>query len=240
MALGRLDGMTHTHHDEHGHETDGHAEAWQPDPATLHTAEVWDARYGGTEPVWSGNVNKRVAEQTGDLAPGDALELGCGEGADAVWLADHGWTVTATDVSGVVVDRNRERSSTLPAEVAARLTWERVDVKAWDPPAAAFDLASLQFLHLPADVFADLQRRLAVAVRPGGRLLVVNHDPHDHESGLRPHGLPGMMPTPAETVALLDEAVWEVEVAETQPRRWTMPDGTEATVHDAVVRARRR
>ncbi|GAB2478072.1 class I SAM-dependent methyltransferase [Jatrophihabitans fulvus] len=224
--------MTHAHHD---HATDA------PDPATMHTAAVWDERYGTTEAVWSGNVNQRLAEQASDLPPGDALELGCGEGADAVWLAQRGWTVTASDVSGVVVDKNRARSeATLPADVAARLTWVRSDIKEWQPPAAAYDLVSMQFLHLPAELFADVQRRVAVAVRPGGRLLVVNHDPRDHEAGLRPHGLPGMMPRPEEIAAMLDPHAWDVEVAETQARRWTMPDGDEATVHDAVVRARRR
>ena len=74
------------------------------DPAALLTQEFWDARYGSADQIWSGNPNLRLVEQVADLAPGTALDLGCGEGADAIWLAAHGWQVTGIDVSTVASD----------------------------------------------------------------------------------------------------------------------------------------
>ncbi|HEY8300849.1 MAG TPA: methyltransferase domain-containing protein, partial [Jatrophihabitans sp.] len=104
------------------------------DASTLHAPEYWNERYSGRDPVWSGKVNQRLAEQTETMAPGAALDIGCGEGGDAVWLAQRGWTVTAVDVSDVVIDKARAHAEqSLPDDVAARITWQAADVRTWQP-----------------------------------------------------------------------------------------------------------
>ncbi len=216
------------------------------DAATLHTPEYWDERYAAHEPVWSGKVNQRLVEQTAHLQPGDAIDIGCGEGGDAVWLAQQGWTVTAVDVSAIVIDKARAHAAaTLPAEVARRVTWQPADVRTWQPPADSADLVSMQFLHLTEPLLAEVQARLALTVRTGGTLLIVNHDPLDLHSGIGRPDIPGVMLAASTIVARLDPDDWEVEVAEAFPRE---AHGHEAhgheghgvTVHDTVVRARRR
>jgi SAM-dependent methyltransferase len=208
------------------------------DAATLHTAEFWDERYAGRDAVWSGKVNQRLQEQTDDLTPGDALDLGCGEGGDAVWLAQRGWRVTAVDVSAVVIEKARTSAAEiLPGEVAGRITWHPADVRTWQPPADAFDLVSMQFIHLTEALLPDVQARLAVSVRPGGVLLIVNHDPLDLQTTLGRPNIPGIMLSAATIVATLDPALWQVDVAEPFPRPFTDPEGRPITIHDTVVRA---
>ncbi|MGH8862909.1 MAG: class I SAM-dependent methyltransferase [Jatrophihabitantaceae bacterium] len=205
---------------------------------TAHTAAFWDERYAGSEPVWSGRVNQRLVEQTGPLMPGAALDIGCGEGGDAVWLAGQGWTVLAVDVSVVVIDKARAHAvAALDGEVAGRITWQQADLRTWQPPAGSFDLVSMQFLQLPRAVLTDTQARLAVAVRPGGTLLIVNHDLLDlHTTAGRPN-LPEMFLTVDEIAATLDSDCWRAEVVESFQRPFTDHDGNPITIHDAVVRA---
>jgi SAM-dependent methyltransferase len=211
------------------------------DATTLHTPEYWDGRYSAHEPVWSGTVNQRLVEQTADLQPGDAIDIGCGEGGDAVWLAQHGWTVTAVDVSTVVIDKARAHASvSLPAEVADRITWQPADVRTWQPPAESADLVSLQFVHLTEPLLAEVQARLAVSVREGGTLLIVNHDPLDVHSGIGRPDIPGIMLAASAIVACLDADLWHVEVAEPFARPAKSHEGVDVTVHDTVVRATRR
>jgi SAM-dependent methyltransferase len=216
------------------------------DAATLHTPEYWDERYASHEPVWSGKVNRRLVEQTADLQPGDAIDIGCGEGGDAVWLAQQGWTVTAVDVSAVVIEKARAHAAaSLPAELASRITWRPADVRTWQPPADSADLVSIQFVHLTEPLLAEVQARLAITLRTGGTLLIVNHDPLDLHSGVGRPDIPGVMLAASAIVACLDPALWELEVAEPFPREAHVRearghDGHGITVHDTVVRARRR
>jgi SAM-dependent methyltransferase len=208
---------------------------------TIFTADYWDERYGTADPVWSGQPNQRLVEQVADLRPGSALDLGCGEGADSVWLAEQGWTVLGADVSPIVIAKARTHAEqSLPADVAARITWQAADLLTWVPPSAAFDLASLQFLHLPLTVLTPVQARLADAVRPDGILLVVYHDHRDTHGSRHHQELPEMFPTVDEVATALDPERWEIELAEVQPRPGLDPDGNPTTRNDAVVRARRR
>jgi SAM-dependent methyltransferase len=174
-----------------------------------------------------------VAEATG-LAPGAALDAGCGAGRDARWLAERGWRVTAVDFSEAALRQARERAAALDVEAAARIEWLAADLTGWTPPAEAFDLVSAQYVHLPtAAARDDLYRRLAAAVAPGGTLLVAGHlTPHGHT------GAPTELYLDAEAVAAgFDTDAWEV-VAETRPRR--AADAHEDFEGDAVLKARRR
>lgn len=205
---------------------------------TAHSADFWDERYGGSDPVWSGQANMRLVEHSGHLQAGSALDIGCGEGGDAVWLARRGWKVLAVDVSAIAIGRARAQAEAdLEAEVAGRISWQQADIRTWQPPAAAFDLVSMQFLHLPRATLLEVQARLAASVRPGGELLIVNHDLLDlHTSAGRPHA-PELFLRAEEIAATLEPDRWRPEVVGAFPRPFTDPDGRAITIHDAVVRA---
>ena len=207
-------------------------------PPDRHGRAYWDARYASRERIWSGEPNRRLVDEAASLPPARALDAGSGEGADALWLADRGWWVTAVDVSPVALARAAARAAEHGDEVAGRIAWEHADVRTWSPPLAAFDLVSAQFLHPPPDVRPQVVRRLAGAVAPGGVLLYVGHDPSD--LGVVPRGHAELLPAASAIAQLLDREAWDVEVAEARPRPGTHPDGRAVTLHDAVLRARRR
>ncbi|GAB3685639.1 NAD(P)/FAD-dependent oxidoreductase [Angustibacter aerolatus] len=224
----------------HGHQHGGgHGEV---DVAEMFEQPWWEERYGADEAVWSGRVNPRLAQHAADLVPGTALDVGCGEGADTIWLAQRGWHVTALDFSAAGIARARAHAEA--AGVADRITWVQADVRTWTPPSAAFDLVSSQFMHQAPAVRGPLFDRLADAVRPGGTLLVVGHHPLDLQTGLRTpgprHAMLEMMFTAGEVADGLDAERWSVEVAEAAGRVVTGPDGRAIVAHDAVLRARRR
>lgn len=201
--------------------------------------DFWEERYAGHTRVWSGRPNPQLVAETGDLAPGTALDAGCGEGADALWLASRGWRVTAADFAATALRRAREHAESFDADAARRIDWLEADLTGWAPPEERFDLVSSQFVHL-AGAREAFFRRLAAAVAPGGTLLVVGHHPSDLETTVGRPPLPELFFTAEEVAACLDPGRWDVLVAEARPRPATDPDGNEATVHDSVLRARRR
>jgi cyclopropane fatty-acyl-phospholipid synthase-like methyltransferase len=207
------------------------------DPAHF-TQEFWDERYRSAGRLWSGQPNAQLVAQAAGLPPGEALDAGCGEGADAIWLASRGWTVTAVDVSAVALDRAAGHAA---AEgVADRVTWRREDLLTWEPAPLRFDLVSAQFMHLPNAELKSMHARLAAAVRPGGTLLVVSHHPDDRHANVgRPDHL-GMFPSAEQLGAALDPARWEIVVAGAFEREATDLDGKPATVKDSVLRVTRR
>jgi SAM-dependent methyltransferase len=206
------------------------------DPMRLFTAEFWDQRYGATEHLWSGNPNTHLVAQVAELVPGAALDVGSGEGADAIWLAQQGWRVTGLDVSQVALDRAAEHAAA--AGLAHRITWRHADLLAWEPGDQRYDLVSAQFMHLPGPARHALYGQLAEAVLPGGTLLIVGHHPDDDVQG-RPH-VPGALFTPEELAAQLDPAKWEVVVAAAPGREVVDAEGQSRTMHDSVLRAIRR
>lgn len=225
-------------HAEAGHDGAGHHGGNGGDGA----ARLWDDMYRSRPRVWSGRPNPQLVAEAGGLAPGTALDLGCGEGADALWLAEHGWTVTAVDVSAVAL----ERAAAHAAETGfgQRVTWLQRDLETW-APEERFDLVSAQFLHSTEMPWQRSHRVAADAVGPGGTLLVVGH----HPDGLPPwashaadsHAGSGRYFTPEQLVAELGIAPpeWSVEVAESREREATGPDGQMAILADAVLRATR-
>jgi SAM-dependent methyltransferase len=213
-----------------------------PDVAELFTAEFWDERYGSKPAVWSGRPNRRLVERASDLAPGAALDVGCGEGADVIWLASKGWQVTGVDVSRVALSRAAAVALQVSddPEVAARIIWRQADALGYEPEAGAYDLVSSQFMQLPSAQRPEYHARLAAAVGPGGSLLVVGHDMSDLDTTMgRPH-LPDLFFTADEVAAGLDPGAWEVLVAAALERPAVDPDGCDITVRDAVVHAVRR
>jgi SAM-dependent methyltransferase len=207
----------------------------------MFTQAYWDARYGGHRHVWSGRPNPNLVSEAAGLTPGRAIDVGCGEGADAIWLARQGWEVTGADVSPVGLARAARNAEDAGAEIAARITWRRVDLFAdeWTP-LGSHDLVTSQYLHLPPEARERSVRRLADAVAPGGDLLVAAHHPSDLDiPGLRPH-VPELFCTADELAVHLDDAEWEIVSAAAPERTVTGPEGTPVTIRDTVLHARRR
>jgi len=223
-----------------------------PDFTIGFTQEFWDDRYRSSGQLWSGQPNPQLVAQAAGLTPGEALDVGSGEGADAIWLASLGWTVTAVDISAVALERAAGHAATCGNEIARRISWRQADLLSWDPGLQQYDLVSAQFMYLPAAELESLHRRLAAAVRPGGTLLVVLHHPDGMPLGARPQPGPGLAGTadgrallalgaqPQRLAAALDPAAFEILVAEAIPRQVTDSDGQPATLLDTVLRAVRR
>jgi SAM-dependent methyltransferase len=158
-----------------------------PDATIQFTREFWDERYRSAQQLWSGQPNAQLVAQTAGLTPGRALDVGCGEGADAIWLASQGWTVTAADISAVALERAAAHAAERGDEIAGRISWCQADLFSWDPGSQHYDLVSAQFMYLPEAELKSLHRRLAAAVRPGGTLLVVLHHPDSMHAGGASH-----------------------------------------------------
>ncbi len=189
----------------------------------------WDERYRTEELVWKAEPNRFLVAEVGSLRPGRALDLACGEGRNALWLAERGWEVVGVDFSAVGLDKARS----LAASRGLRVELVEADLREWDPPEASFDLVVLMYLHLPA---ADRRQVLAAASRalaPGGTLLVVGHDSTNLTDGVGGPQDASVLYTPDEIAAELSGV--KLERAERVRRR--LEDGREAI--DALVRARR-
>jgi SAM-dependent methyltransferase len=202
-------------------------------------AAFWDARYSSAHSLWSGNPNRQLVAEAAGLAPGTALDAGAGEGADAIWLAERGWQVTAVDVSGVALGRAAGHAAKAGDEVAARIRWQREDLRDWIPPERAYDLVTSQYLHLPGTLRSTLLARLAAAVRDGGTLLIVGHHPMDLETTLQRPNHPELMFTGDDLVSEIGGDGWEIVTNVAAEREATDPDGRPVTAHDTVFRARR-
>ncbi|WP_082606175.1 SAM-dependent methyltransferase [Nocardioides sp. Root190] len=223
------------HHSDHDHSLEALREALTP--------EFWDERYAGSDRVWSGNPNQRLVEQVADLTPGTALDVACGEGGDAIWLAGQGWEVTAVDVSEVALARVAAHAE--EAGVGDHLKLGFYDALADPRPAHrhTFDLVTVSFLHVPVEDFPAIYQGIAEAVAPGGRLLVTAHHPHDVTSGARHDHGPGLLFEPDRVLDVLGaeapDSAWEIEVTDTPTRVQASDDGP-FEVRDTIVRLRRR
>jgi SAM-dependent methyltransferase len=205
----------------------------QIDPkAGMMDGQFWEDRYRSRNQVFSGDPNGVLVTEVTGLPPGQALDVGCGEGADALWLARHGWQVTAVDISPTALQRAAE------ADTDGRVTWTRADLTTTPPQAGAFDLVSVQYFPLQYQPDHTALRGLLDAVAPGGILLFGSHDPAD----LSPRPAEGFDPNDyyqSDDLAKLLDHDWTVQVNETRPRTAPTPAGTHHT-HDTVLRAQRR
>lgn len=226
----------HDHHHTEGEHANG-GDLTEVPAADFLTAGFWDARYSTSDRLWSGHVNDALAEVTRDLVPGRALDAGCGEGGDALWLAERGWEVTGTDVSPVALSRAAAYAQEVG--LADRTRWEQHDLLTWAPEPGSFHLVLASFVHLPSGTRREVYAALAASVAPGGGFVVLAH--HYSDVGVVPRpDLPDLFFTPEELVADLDPEAWEVVMATVRPRVATHPEGHPVTVHDTVLHARRR
>src|SRR5688572_24453702 len=199
-------------------------------------AAEWDARYSeGEGAKWSGRPNGRLVAEVAGLTPGRALDVGCGEGADAIWLAQRGWEVTAIDVSDVAIRRAREAAEL----AAASVDWVSGDALQASFPSGAFDLVSMQYPALPKAAGEAAVRTLLDTVRPGGLLLAVYHDLDDeHRDHMKSKGVdPADYVGADDLVGLLGDD-FTVELQGVEPRI-DPPPGT-PHIADVILRARRR
>ena len=197
----------------------------------------WEGHYRRRERVWSGRANPVLVDVAGSLPAGTALDLGCGEGGDAIWLARQGWRVTAVDLSATALDR--ASADAVAAGVEARIDFGRHDLASTFPDGA-FDLVSAQYLHSPVELPRDhVLRAAARAVSPGGLLLIVGHGSVRLPGARRP-GPHAQFPTPEEVLAALDLSPgrWSTERLGSPERQAVGPDGRSFTVTDNVVAVR--
>ncbi|MCZ9352743.1 class I SAM-dependent methyltransferase [Streptomyces mutabilis] len=206
-------------------------------PATAPAAEFWEARYRDTDRVWSGRPNDLLVREASDLAPGTALDLGCGEGADAVWLASRGWRVTGVDISGTALERAAGHAA--DAGVGDRVVWERHELGR-SFPEGSFDLVSAQFLQSPVELDQRaVLRDAARAVADGGTLLLVLHAGWPSWQTEPPFD--AVFPTLDGVLAelALPDGEWAIETKETVRRPSVSPEGVEGFREDHVWRLRR-
>ncbi len=198
----------------------------------------WNDRYNTAPALWSGNPNQHLVAETRDLPPGTALDVACGEGADAIWLSDQGWQVTAIDISTVALDRAAQRErARRPGN--KKITWQQADLLTWQP-TSTYDLITVQYVHLPPDLRDQVFTKLRTAVAENGTLLVAAHHVTDLDTTMaRPQHMRDFFYTGDDIAKLLDPADWRIVTDKAAPRQAKDPDGHEVTIHDTVFRARR-
>ena len=191
--------------------------------------EDWNLRHGEADLLFGSEPNRFLVAEAAALSPGRALDLACGSGRNAVWLAQQGWSVVAADFADVALERARG----LAAERGVDVEWVEADLRTWEPQPRAFDLVVVLYLQLPAEELRPIMRRASAAVAAGGTILVVGHHSDNLESGSGGPKDPRVLFTPEEVAAELGGL--EVEKAQAVLRP---VEGDRAAI-DALVRARR-
>jgi len=193
-------------------------------------AHDWDARYRGATRLWTERPNQPLVEEISGLTAGRALDLGSGEGRNAVWLAEQGWQVTAVDFSRVAL----ERAAAGAQRTGVQVEWVQADLTQYTPAAAAFDLVVILYLHLPADARRRVLEQADTALRPGGRLLIVGHDLENLAAGHGGPQEPSILYTPDRIAAEVPGLT--IARAHTVKRQVQTVEGI-ATAFDTVVLA---
>ena len=205
-----------------------------PSPTAV---DFWEERYAGSSRVGSGAPNRSLVDVVADLTPGRALDLGCGEGADVIWLARHRWQASGVDISETAIARARAAAADLGLPDAR---FEAADLSTWRPDGQ-YDLVTASFLQSPVALSrAEILRAVADRIAPGGHLLVIAHAEAPPWSRLRHAHADGHhadFPTPDDELAslALDPSEWTVRIAEVRSRDAVGPDGDEAVLLDSVV-----
>jgi SAM-dependent methyltransferase len=197
-------------------------------------SEEWNRRYAGSELLWTARPNRFLVAEAAALAPGRALDLACGEGRNAVWLAERGWRATGVDFSVVGLAKARR----LAEARGVTVEWVHADLREYRPEPRVFDLVLAFYLQLPQDERRPILRRAAEALAAGGTFLLVAHDSSNLEHGHGGPQDPAVLYTPRDVVADLDGAGLEIERAEVVERPVETPDGGRIAL-DALLRARR-
>jgi SAM-dependent methyltransferase len=213
----------------------------RPDPhepsAAAYDRRFWEERWSEALREHGPRIaqrppNEYLTATVAELTPGRALDAGCGNGSEALWLATRGWRVTAVDFSATALDNGRSTARALGADIAARVDWIEADLARWAPEPASYDLVVCLYVHVAGSV-EELVSRLAAGVAPGGTLLLVGHLPFDPATGAATPAAGQVQVTVNAAFAQLDPERWDFEIAEDRPR------AAAGTGADAVICARR-
>lgn len=201
--------------------------------------EHWEQRYSGSSAVWSGNVNATLAAALEPLAPGRSLDLGCGEGADVIWLAERGWDALGLDLSPTAIQRARAAAD---ARGLDRARFAACDLIDWTPEADAVDLVTASFFHSRAPLArTEILRRALTAVASCGRMVVLSHAaPPPWSEGSHDHHAQMLSAEQEYEQLAVDPGEWTVETAEQHERAVTDPEGRPAVLEDSLLVLRRR
>lgn len=202
--------------------------------AAMFEPRGWEERYSGKEKIWSGNPNPQLVAEVSRLTPGTALDVGCGEGGDVIWLARQGWRVTGADFSANGLARAARHAE--EAGVADRTDWWQVDARTFAADDRSYDLVTTHFLHPPDGGMVEVTRRLADAVAPGGHLLIVGHAPSEVLTQLTASHRRAMF-LAADLLPGLPDG-FDALVVEQRPRTTTR-EGVTLDVHDSTMLAHR-
>lgn len=192
--------------------------------------EDWNRRYASVENLWAAKPNRFLVAEVGELPPGRALDLACGEGQNAIWLASLGWTVCGVDYSDVAIEKARSRA----AREGLAVDFLCADLVTYEPDAESFDLVLVLYLHIPSGERRSVLEKAAAAVAPGGTFLMIGHDRTNLTDGVGGPTDPDILFTPEEVAAELPGL--EIERATTLLRDVR---GEERDAIDNLVRARR-
>ena len=207
-------------------------------PAVPFDRDFWDGRWSEVLREHADQVAQRppnadLTAVAGGLAPGRALDAGCGNGGEALWLAGRGWRVTAVDFSATALAYGQSRATILGADSAERVAWVEGDLAVWAPEAGVYDLVTSLYVHVSGSV-EEMVARLARGVAPSGTMLLVGHLPIDPVTGAETPAAGQVQVTVEAAVAVLDAPRWELSIAEERPR------AVAGSGFDAVICARQR
>lgn len=203
-----------------------------------HDKSFWDNLYSSQSRDRTTTPHVNLVAEAEDLSPGSALDVGTGDGTDAIWLAERGWRVVGVDISSVALERAVAETDRIGQPISDRITWRQADLTEWSPPTETFDLVSAQYFHLPSAQRLPTYRALAAAVAPGGLLLMVGHHPSDLQTTAMRMPDPDPLFTGDDIVAELGVG-WQIVTNEKRPRVEKDRTRQPITVHDTVVLARR-
>jgi 2-polyprenyl-3-methyl-5-hydroxy-6-metoxy-1,4-benzoquinol methylase len=192
--------------------------------------EEWDKRYAAVENVWAAKPNRFLVAEVSELEPGRALDLACGEGQNAIWLASLGWDVIGVDFSEAAIEKARNRAE----RDGVRVEFACADLLEYQPDPAAFDLVLLLYLHIPAPGRRQVLEKVSAALAPGGTFVLVGHDLTNISDGIGGPSDPALLYTPDQIANEIPDLV--IEKAERVLRD---VDRADRDAIDALVRARR-
>ncbi len=197
--------------------------------------EDWNRRYASEELIWTADANRFLVAQTESLSPGNALDLATGEGRNAVWLAERGWTVRAVDFSDVAIEKAKRLANA--RNVADKIDFREADLRAYEPEVQSFDLVALIYLQIPQAELAPILVRAARAVAPGGTFLLVAHDSANLKHGYGGPQRSDVLYTAEQVVVALGGEI-AIEQATRVERPVQTTDGLKVAI-DCLVRGKR-